>query len=296
MLPAPLRRARWICLVSVCLTGVAVAESPPPKHTLRYQFSPNAVLQYTVGNESTIDVQVGTTAETVAHSSESGRLLRTVAVHPDGSADLEILIEYVNLSAGDGISWDSRSGDPPPPEFQGIDQTIGKPLMKITVAPTGAVIAAESNGKMADQAQLQNAQFDLFPLLPADAIAVGGSWTEPFHVDILSAANLPKQISLQRAYTLRAVSGGVAEIDVQTSVLTPLDDPLEEGQLIQRTSTGTVRIDIAQGRLLERVLQLDNKVVGFKGPQTAVRVVGTRQESLESSDKTAARSTERQTQ
>lgn len=296
MLPSALDRARWIALVGLFVTGVARGETPVQKHALRYQFVPDAALHYTVGNESKIDVQVGTTAERVAHSSESGRVLRTVAVHPDGSADLEVVIEYVNLSAGEGISWDSRSGNPPPPEFEGIDQTIGKPLMKVTVAPTGSVIAAESNGRPADKAQLQTAQFDLLPVLPADPVAIGGTWAEPFHVDILSAANLPKQISMQRAYTLRAITGGVAEIEVQVSVLTPLEDPLEEGQLIQRTSSGTVRIDVVQGRLLERVLELDNKVVGFKGPQTAVRVVGTRQESLGSSARTASRPAETRSQ
>jgi hypothetical protein len=282
-------RFAGLCFPVLVLTALAVADDAgSQKYSLRYQFEKDGALHYTVGNESTIDVQVGAESEKVSHSSESGRMLRTVLINPDGSTVLEVLIEYVNLSAAD-MNWDSRSGEPPPPQFTGIDKTIGTPLMAITVAPSGTVIAAESNGKAADKSQLEAAQFDLFPILPSDPVAVGASWTEPFKVDVLTASQLPKSISLQRTYTLRSVDNGVAEIDVKTAVITPIEDPLEEGQLIQRTPSGTLRLNIAEGRMLERIMKLDNKVVGFQGAQSAMRVTGTRQESLESSEKSAVR-------
>lgn len=282
-------RAFSCCLLVLGLAQIAAADSP--KHSLQYRFAADSALHYTVGNESNINVQVADTKESVQHSSEAGRVLSTVALNADGSANLEVMIEYVNLSAGNnGISWDSRSGEAPPKDFQGIEKTIGTPLMLITVAPTGEVVAAQSNGKAAERAQLAAAQFDLFPLLPATPVAIGESWTEPFEVDITTSAKLPKTIALQRVYTLRAVTNGIAEIAVQTSVITPLQDPLEEGQLIQRTPSGVLRFDIARGRMLERVMKLDNKVIGWQGPQTVLHVVRTLQESLGSDEKTAARS------
>jgi len=288
--------SRWFCLIALSMAGIARADdAAAQKHSLRYLFAPDAALHYTVGNESTIDVQVGAESEKVSHASESGRVLRTVSVNADGSTVLEVLIEYVSLSAG-GINWDSRSGEPPPAQFQGIDKTIGTPLMTITVAPSGAVIAAQSNGKAADKAQLDATQFDLFPLLPANPVAVGESWTEPFKVDVITAAKLPKTVSLQRTYLLRSIDNGVAEIDIKTAVLTPVQDPLEEGQLIQRTPSGTLRMSIAQGRMLERIMKLDNKVVGFQGAQSALHVLGVRQESLESTEKAASRPTGRAAQ
>jgi hypothetical protein len=293
MLRHAAHRAHWFCLVPLCLLSAAAADdAAATKYTLRYRFAADSALHYTVGNDSTIDVQVGATSESVQHGSESGRVLRTVSLNPDGSAVLEVSIDYVNLSAGNGeISWDSRSGTEPPGEFKGIENTIGKPLMTVTVATSGTVTAAESNGKAVDKEHLAAAQFDLFPIFPDAAVAVGESWSEPFQVDVVTPSKLPKKVSLQRTYTLRAVDQGIAEIDVRTSVLTPIQDPLEEGQLIQRTPAGTLRIDLAQGRLLERVMKIDNKVVGFQGPQTALHVVGTRQESLGSEEKAAARPT-----
>ena len=108
-------------------------------------------------------------------------------------------------------------------------------------------------------------------------------------MDVTTNLKLKKKIAMQREYTLRSVDNGIAEIDVRTAVLTPIQDPREEGQLIKRTPSGSFRLDMAQGRLLERIMKLDNKVVGFEGPHTALRVVGTRQESLGSEEKAAAR-------
>lgn len=289
MLRSPLRTGRIFFVVLSLTTVAAAADAPAEKYSLRYKFTADSALTYTVSNESSYEIQVGTTAETIAHSTESGRQLRTVAVNPDGSAVLEILIDYVNLTAGNGeISWDSRSKTEPPQQFEGIDKTIGKPLMKVTVATTGDVTAAESEGKAVSQDQLGSAQFDVFPTLPANPVAIGESWTEPFQIGVITESKLPKRISLQRTYTLKSVTNGIAEIEIQTGVLTPVQDPLEEGQLIEQTPAGKVRLDIAQGRLLERLMQLDNKVVGFKGPQTAIHVVRIHQESLGSSNKSAA--------
>jgi hypothetical protein len=290
MLRNTVRRACGAALMLACLAVMpGAARGEGPRHALRYRFTPDSTLHYVVGNDTSIYVQVGATAETVQHASESGRVLRTLAINPDGSAVLQVQIEYVNLSAGNGaIGWDSRSGEPPPADFAGIENTIGRPLMNVTIASDGTIIAAENGGKAADKAQLESTQFDLLPILPKQPIAIGESWTEPFQVDVLTDMKLTKKISMQREYTLLAVDQGVAEIDVRTTVLTPIQDPLEEGQLIQRTPSGSFRLHIEQGRLLERMMKIDNKVVGFQGPQTALRVVGTRQENLGSEEKTAA--------
>lgn len=284
--------ASWILTIVCCFNGVLRAADGDAgrKHTLRYKFAEGATLHYVVSNETSIQVQVGATSDVVQHASESGRVLRTVAVNPDGSAALEVMIEYVSLSAGDGaIEWDSRSGEPAPAQFTGIEKTIGTPLMTVTISADGTIVRAQRGNTLADESQLDSPEFDMLPMLPAEPIAIGESWTERFEVGVMTELKLKRPISMQREYTLRSVENGVAEIGVRTSVLTPIEDPREQGQLIQRIQSGSFRLDIAQGQLRERVMKLDNKVVGFEGPHTALRVVGTRQESLGSAEKTAAR-------
>lgn len=281
--------------LSLAVAATQAEETAAKKYQLRYRFQPGSILHYTVHNESTIDVQVGTAADTVQHATESGRVLRVVSLTDDGAAVLEVSIEYVKLKAGE-IEWDSRSGDDPPGGFSGIEETIGKPLVTITVSPTGELVAAEKGGVKAEAGDLDDAHFDLFPALPADPVAVGETWKEATQVDVMATPKLTRKVSLQRMYTLRGVQEGVATIDVRTIVLSPVRDPLEEGQLIQRTPSGSLRLHIDRGQLLERLLKIDNQVVGFQGPQTSLRVVGSRVESLSSEEKVATRPSEARAQ
>ena len=55
----------------------------------------------------------------------------------------------------------------------------------------------------------------------------------------------------------------VATIRVATKILTPLHDPVLEAKLIQREQRGTVRFDLAAGRILGQQMDLDRRVVGF---------------------------------
>ena len=63
----------------------------------------------------------------------------------------------------------------------------------------------------------------------------------------------------------------VATIDVDTTVLTPVDEPQLEARLLERIWNGRIRFDVAAGRLVGRTTAIDRRVVGFGGPQSSVR-------------------------
>jgi hypothetical protein len=108
-------------------------------------------------------------------------------------------------------------------------------------------------------------------------VAVGDSWKQEFSLDVvIETPPYKRPVTIQRKFTLLSVENGIATVDERTFVLTPPDDPKEEAQLLQRTPGGTFTIDIENGRLIQRELKIDNRVVGFQGPQTEMKVVGTR--------------------
>jgi hypothetical protein len=219
-------------------------------------------------------------------------MFRVQSVDTHGNAVIEAQIDYVKLTAdhqGEHIEWDNRTGEEPPDDFRGIEATIGEPLGTVRICPNGQVTVISLRGTTAAGESESAAQFDLFPLLPDDPVAVGDSWKEDFEVQIMATPTLKKSVALQRLYTLKSVTDGKATIDVRTIILSPIRDPLEEGQLIQRTPSGTVVLDIAAGRLLSRELKIDKRVVGFQGPQTSLQVTGTRNESLASEERVATR-------
>ena len=69
-------------------------------------------------------------------------------------------------------------------------------------------------------------------------------------------------------------AGNVATIRVLNSLLTPMNDPEILRQLVQQTPKGTIEFDMQQGRVLNRTLQIDEKVVGAFGAQTLLQANG----------------------
>ena len=280
-----LRSARFtaavIALVVVPSFRVSAQDQPKPPYELKYQFAAGQMLEYSVENTSSIFVQVGDVADTVKHDEELGKVLRIHSVDSAGNAVLQAQIDYAKLTADhqtDHIEWDSRSGEAPPDDFRYVAETINGPLGTVRVSPNGEVTVISVRGAAPGAEAESSAQLDLFPHLPDAPVAVGDSWKEPFDVEIMATPTLKKSVSMQRLYTLKSVENGKATIDVRTIVLSPIRDPLEEGQLVQRTPSGTVIFDIAGGKLLSREMKIDKRVVGFQGPQTSLQVRGTRNE------------------
>jgi len=71
-------------------------------------------------------------------------------------------------------------------------------------------------------------------------------------------------------YQLKEVRDHVAVIHVDTTVLTPLDDPRLEARLLERIWDGTIVFDIARGRVIHRTTGIDRRVVGFGGPDSSL--------------------------
>lgn len=277
-----------------CLSaGLTLGEEPSAAtYRLAYQFEAGQTLEYVSEHASSIFVQVGDVADTVRNTVESGKRYEVVSVDEDGNAVLQPKIHYVRLTAdhqGEHVEWDSRSREEAPAEFQSIADSLNAPLGTVQVSPAGAVTVVALRGSAADGAQLQGDQFDLFPTLPEQPITVGESWKENFEVQIHAQQNLKKKVSMQRLLTLKSVEKGRAVIDVRTLILSPIRDPLEEGQLIQRTPSGTITMDIETGKIISREMKIDKRVVGFQGPQTSLQVIGTRNESLAAEERAAGR-------
>ena len=65
----------------------------------------------------------------------------------------------------------------------------------------------------------------------------------------------------------------MATIRVVSLVLTPLTDPALEAQAIRYMSSGSVRFDIAAGRVLSQQIDVDRRVVGFRGEVSSLHYV-----------------------
>jgi hypothetical protein len=279
-----------VCFTLVAVPGALFADDAPKNWQLRYRFADDQELHYRIDDQKKIEVQVGGAGDTVRHTSHTLRRHLVKHVGEDGAATFELTILRVQMQASSGndvIEFDSAVDEQPPAEFRGIQGTIGQPLGQVTISPRGVVSDTQLLIPAQNEEEFAAAQRDLMPILPESPVAVGDTWRDPFEVDVVVSADqltaekpLKKRIRLERVYSLEAVEDGIANIAVRTVVLSPVEDAFQEGQLIQRTTNGTVQFDVERGLLVDRTVTLENTVVGFQGPKTSLAVEGSHQDVL----------------
>jgi hypothetical protein len=89
-----------------------------------------------------------------------------------------------------------------------------------------------------------------------------------------------KAVRTRLRYQITGIRDGIATIRVDTTVLTPIDDPRLESRLLERIWNGTIEFDIDRGRVLRRATGIDRRVVGFEGPESSVRYKSSLEERL----------------
>jgi hypothetical protein len=276
-----------VSLATLCAEGVSYADdAEAPGVLLRYQFQPGQKLYYSVVNGSHIVVQYDVNPHEVDHSSASVRHFRVVDVYENGNAVLQLTIDRAYMraeQAGSIASYDSASTEPVPEEFAQVNNTIGTPWVNITISPRGEVLDVRTMIAGVNEASVTNeVQNNVLSLLPEGEVHIGDTWTEEYiaGVQIDATSTLQREIRLQRSFTLQSVENGQATLAMRTVPLSPLRDPFQEGQLLQRLPSGTIVIDIATGTLLSRELTVNGEAVGFSGPMSCMTVDSTRTERL----------------
>ncbi|MGC3972467.1 MAG: hypothetical protein QM775_35520 [Pirellulales bacterium] len=79
-------------------------------------------------------------------------------------------------------------------------------------------------------------------------------------------------IKARRKITLEKVMGNVALLRHETQILSPLDDPKIEAQVVQSEQAGEVLFDLSRGRIIRMSLGNDREVFGFQGDASVMRV------------------------
>ena len=269
-------------LLALCLTcGIVQAAEEPV--TLRYQFQPAGRIVTQVAHRALTETTMNGTTPSVETMTDSTKTWTVIDVAEDGRATLEHSVDDVTMTSRTSdrgeIRWKSNGTDEPPPGYELVRHSLGVPLVRMVVATDGRVI---------DRRELRPcppaATGDLVVVpLPEEPVLVGAEWTVPQEV-VVEVPNGPrKAVRTRLRYRLDSVKDGIASIAVDTTVLTPIDDPRLEARLLERIWDGEIRFDIAQGRIVSRRTGIDRRVVGFGGPQSSVRYKASLEETLAAS-------------
>jgi uncharacterized protein DUF6263 len=235
-----------------------------PAYPLAYKFAAGDVFRTKVVHLATVETKIKDTEQTSKSRTVSTRLWRIKEVTPAGHIIFENVVERVQMwnsvTGQPEVSYDSRTDEKPPAGFEHVAGSIGRVLATVTIDPHGRILARENGQK-----QFNPGIGELTIPFPSTPVKVGATWSIPEELKLTADNGTVKVIKTQQQYRLDKVETGVATIGVQTQILTPVNDPKLQSQLVQRLQRGTIKFDLTAGRLLYKQMDIDEEVFAFSG-------------------------------
>lgn len=250
------------------LAVLVAAEPSGQLYDLKYKFAAGEKLRSEVVHRATIETSIQGTSQTAETRSKSIKVWTVTDVRPDRMTfvnSVESIDMWQRMQGHQEVKYNSLTDKKVPPGYESAAAAVGKPLTIVTIDPRGNVIKREQRFA---QPEMQSPQI-VFPL-PSEPVPLGYVWTAPLEIEVILTGGLPKKIRTQQKFTLQKVVDDKATIEVDTQVLTPVNDAAIEAQLIQRLTSGTIEFDMTKGRVLSQQLDLDRRVLGFSGPTSVM--------------------------
>jgi hypothetical protein len=258
------------------------------KHLLRYKFAMGEVLRYDVRHATNIRTTIDESTQQALTQSDSVKSWRVTDVLPSGEIEFVHVVEWVRMSneapQQPAHVYDSRKDAKPPRGFEQASRAVGVPLSVIRIAGDGEVRFREEKHPQPKPSE----DMPITLRLPKERVAVGDKWNHPYDVPAERKSGAKLQVRTRRVCKLREVKNGLAVIDVEYQILTPVE-PYVRAQLVERLTKGTVRFDIEHGRILEQEHNVDNRILGFAGKASSMHYVSRLTERLVKEDRIASK-------
>jgi hypothetical protein len=263
------RNFAWAAaLVCVFASTALAAESTPkddasvPRGTylLRYKFALGETMRYEVKQSTSLRTSMENTTQRNSSQTESVKVWKVTDVLPTGEIEFVHLVESVKMSnEGTKRSFDSTSSAPPATGFEAAARAIGVPLVQVRISPSGKILSREQK---TPQQEAPSPDMPITLELPEQAVRLGERWSHSYDVPVKKASGAEVKIRTRRLCRLRQVKNGVATIDVEYQILTPVDATLRS-QIIDRLTKGSIRFDVERGRVIQQTHEVDRREIGF---------------------------------
>jgi hypothetical protein len=284
--PTLLTATILVILLTACVVAAARGDDAPPKsdkpakdlaaeldkakdklaptYLLAYKFAPGDEVRTKVVHLVTVETKIKGATQTAKTRTVSTKLWRIREINEQGQIIFEHVVEHVDMwnsvSGRAEVRFDSASGEKPPPGYETVAQSVGKVLATVTMDQHGRVIARTNT-----QPMFNPGIGELSIPFPNTAIKIGTTWSIPDEIKMKLEDGTFKKVQTKQAYKLVHVENELATISVDTQVLTPVNDPKVQAELVQRLQHGTIQFDLASGRLYKKQMDMDEEVFGFNG-------------------------------
>ncbi len=250
------------------------------EYSLQYKFAPQETIRWKVTHIATTETTIQGNTQTSKSSSVSTKAWRVKDIDDQRNVTFSHVIESVEMWQAVGgrqeVRYNSQSNEAPPAEYEAVAKTVGQPLSTITINPSGKVVRRDGDKK--------SAYFglgDIATPLPDGRVTVGAQWHVPSELTVRADKDgRVQKVKTRQLYTLEKVQTGVATIEVKTEVLTPINDPKIQSQIMQQLTEGTIKFDIDAGRILSKQIDWNEDVVAFHGPESKMKYLARFTEEL----------------
>jgi hypothetical protein len=308
-LPTLLTATILVILFGACVVAAARGDDPPaktdkpkkdlaaelekakdklaPTYKLAYKFAPGDEVRTKVVHLVTVETKIKGATQTAKTRTISTKLWRIRELNEQGHVVFEHIVEHVDMwnsvSGRPEVRFDSTSGEKPPPGYETVADSVGKVLATVTMDQHGRVIARTNT-----QPQINPGIGELSIPFPDTPVKIGTTWSIPDEIKMKLDDGTFKKVQTKQQYKLLNVELGVATISVETHVLTPVNDPKVQAEIVQRLQKGTIKFDLDSGRLRHKQMDMDEQVFGFNGPDSHMQYLARlTEEPLPASDQTA---------
>ena len=254
---------------------VAATTDKNEKYVFRYQFAKGETVRWLVEHRAKIATTVEGSSQTAETSTMSVKAWKVVETFPGGETKFINSVESIDmrqkLTGRQETTYNSRTDKDVPPMFAAAAKQVGQPLAEVTIDGRGNV-QKRLDLKKADGAPQESSSSDITLVLPDKPLAIGESWTAPLDLSATDEKDGRIVIKARRKITLLSVAGNVATLRHETQILSPLNDPKIEAQVVQSEQAGEVLFDLARGRIVKLSLANDREVFGFQGDASVMHV------------------------
>jgi hypothetical protein len=272
----PVSRVLWIgCLLTLLLASGLPrgrAGDTPEDSSIRlaYRFTAGEAYRVKVTHLAKVDTKISGVSEQTQTRAVSTKVWQIEEVDEDGNITFVYQVEAVSMwqqvSGRPEIRYDSDRDEVPPPEYRQLAETVGVPIARVKMDPSGHVLERENV-----RAQFSSSIGQLALQLPDKPLQVGEQWSHEEEVPIRLRDGTVKRIKTRELFTLEKFQAGVATISLKTQLLTPVNEPEIQSQLVQRIKRGEIKFDVDAGHILSQQMDVDETVIGFNGPDSIMK-------------------------
>jgi hypothetical protein len=234
------------------------------EYLLQYRLKPGEVHRWKVEHFFSTDASIAGVNELTKCRNTSINCWKVRDVDSLGNITFQQIVEQIHMwrKVDDElpVSWDSTSEAVVPDVYATTATMVGKVQSTYTVSPSGIVVNRNSPFQETDIGIGR-----IIIPLPDKPIKIGYKWVVPGSAQGKYKNGTVKAVKTRQRYQLISVDDSIATISYDHQILTPIENPKIESQLMQKKCHGTIHFDIKQGRIVRRAFDWDSRVQGFEG-------------------------------